>query len=263
MVTVVDAKPPVGVRLSNPLNIKRTSINWAGKSAVQAHAVFETFDSPHYGIRAAARNLLTYYRRDRLNTIQEIVNKWAPPDDDNNTAAYIDHVAKQMDVQPDTELNLEDPEVLGALVLAMMAMEVGPGWAANYGLATIKTAVAAAYVGGAPGSPVVQPQPDYVSPMPPQPTPAVPTSTNKPSLVDQPTAAPTNKVIASAVGAGFGGLPIAFFAKVLWDKYVPEQPMPMEIALGISASASAVFALVAGYFTRNRATPCATPGTQV
>lgn len=262
MVTVVDAKPPVGVRLANPLNIKRSSINWAGKSAVQAHAVFETFDSPHYGIRAAARNLLTYYRRDRLNTIQEIVNKWAPPDDDNNTGAYIDFVANKMDVQPDTELNLEDPEVLGALVLAMMAMEVGPAWAANYGLATIKTAVAAAYVGGAPGAPVVQPQPDYVSPMPSQPSAAVPTSTDKPPLVDQPSAAPTNKVTAGSIGA-MGGLPVAFVAKVFWDRYVPEQPMPTEIAIAIAAAASSLLSFIAGYFARNRATPCAIPGTQV
>jgi hypothetical protein len=262
MVTVVDAKPPVGARLNNPLNIKRTSINWAGKSAVQAHAVFETFDSPHYGIRAAARNLLTYYRRDRLNTIQEIVNRWAPPDDDNNTAAYIDFVAKQMDVQPDTELNLEDPEVLGALVLAMMAMEIGPGWAANYGLATIKTAVAAAYVGGAPGSPVVQPQPDYVSPMPPEPTPVVTTSPTKPPLVDQPSAAPTNKVTAGSIGA-MGGLPVAFVAKVFWDRYVPEQPMPTEIAIAIAAAASSLLSFVIGYYTRNRATPCPPPAAQV
>ena len=74
MVTVVDAKPPVGVRLANPLNIKRSSINWAGKSAVQAHAVFETFDSPHYGIRAAARNLLTYYRVHKLETVAAIIS---------------------------------------------------------------------------------------------------------------------------------------------------------------------------------------------
>ena len=83
----MSARVPIGQKLHNPLNIRRTSITWAGKSAVQQHEAFETFDSPYYGIRAAARNLLTYYRRDKLNTVQGIVTKWAPPEDDNATGA--------------------------------------------------------------------------------------------------------------------------------------------------------------------------------
>jgi hypothetical protein len=252
MVTVVETKLPSGIRRNNPLNIRKSGIAWEGKSYEDPGAAFETFISPHHGIRAAARNLLTYFRIKRFRTIQEIVNEWAPPEDDNNTGAYIDFVADKMGVPPDAELNLENPEVLGGLVIAMMGMEIG---SVPYSMATIKTAVAAAYVGGKPGAPSVQAQPDYVSPVQPSPTPVVTTSPTKPPLIDQPSAAPTNKVIASTVGAGFGGLPVAFFAKVMWDKYSPEQPMPMEIAFAISASASAFFALVFGYLTRNRAPP--------
>lgn len=239
---------PVGIRLNNPLNIKRTSINWQGKAAVQSHPVFETFESPHWGIRAAARNLLTYYRRDKLDTIAEIVNRWAPPEDDNNTAAYIDFVADKMGVAPDVELNLEDPEVLGGLVLAMMAMEVG---SVPYSLATVKAAVAAASVGGSPG-PVVSVVTDPVHPPGAQPSPT-PAKSSTPPLVDQPSAAPTNKVTAGSIGA-MGGLPVAFVAKVFWDRYIPEQPMPVEIAIAIAAAASSLFSFIAGYYTRNRAT---------
>jgi hypothetical protein len=259
MVTVVDAKIPSGIRRNNPLNIRKSGIAWEGKSYEDPGAAFETFVSPHHGIRAAARNLLTYYRIKRFRTIQEIVNEWAPPEDDNNTGAYIDFVADKMGVPPDAELNLENPEVLGGLVIAMMGMEIG---SVPYSMATIKTAVASAYVGGKPGAPPVQTQPDYVSPTPLPSPPTLPTSTNKPPLVDQPSAAPTNKVTAGSIGA-MGGLPVAFVAKVFWDRYVPEQPMPTEIAIAIAAAASSLLSFVIGYYTRNRATPCPPPAAQV
>lgn len=257
MTISISAGIPRGVRNSNPLNIKRSNVNWAGKSAVQPDAVFETFDDAHHGIRAGARNLLTYYRRDKLNTVQEIISKWAPASDDNDTAGYITFVAEKMGVRPDDELNLEDPEVLGALVTAMMGMEIG---AIPYSLATIKTAVAAAYSAGSPAAPGA-PAPAPTAPAPPAsppapyppPTPAAPAEKAVPPLIDQPTAAPTNKVTAGSIGA-MGGLPVAFIAKVFWDRYVPDQPMPTEIAIAIAAAASSLFSFVAGYYTRNRAT---------
>jgi len=256
MVTVTTAKIPRAVRNNNALNIKRSSINWAGKSAVQQDAVFETFDSPFYGIRAGARNLLTYYRRDKLNTIAEIVSKWAPPDDDNDTSAYIDAVAARMGggITPDTELNLENPEILTSLVIAMMKQEIGP-IPESYTPQMIESAVVAAYSGGT-AAPVVDHAPVVVPPIvhvPPV-VPVVPTVApgNPPPLVDQPTASPTNKVTAGSIGA-MGGLPVAFVAKVIWDKYVPDQPMPTEIAIAIAAAASSAFSFVAGYYTRNRA----------
>lgn len=252
----VSASISRGVRNRNPLNIKRSSINWAGKSAVQQDEVFETFDSPFYGIRAGARNLLTYYRRDKLNTIAEIVSKWAPPDDDNDTAGYIDAVAARMGggIKPETELNLENPEILTSLVIAMMKQEIGP-IPESYTPQMIQSAVAAAYSGGS-AAPVVDPGPVVAPPIvvAPPVVPVVPTVApgNPPPLVDQPTPAPTNKVTAGSIGA-MGGLPVAFIAKVFWDKYGPGEPMPTEIAIAIAAAASSAFSFVAGYYTRNRA----------
>jgi hypothetical protein len=254
MTATISVGIPRGVRNNNPLNIKRSSVNWAGKSAIQPDAIFETFDDPHHGIRAGARNLLTYYRRDKLNTVQEIVTKWAPASDDNDTAGYISFVSGKMGVAPDTELNLEDPEVLGALVTAMMGMEIG---AIPYSLATIRTAVEAAYSGPARPQPPAQPVPVPVAPAPPAAPPAAPSAPQPPKpappLVDQPSPVPTNKVTAGSIGA-MGGLPVAFIAKVIWDRYVPDQPMPTEIAIAIAAAASSLFSFVAGYYTRNRAT---------
>ena len=254
MTTTVSTGIPRGIKNNNPLNIKRSSVNWAGKSTIQPDAIFEKFDDPHHGIRAGARNLLTYYRRDKLNTVQEIVTKWAPASDDNDTAGYISFVAGKMGVAPDTELNLEDPEVLGALVIAMMGMEIG---AIPYSLATIKTAVEAAYSGPTRPQAPTQPIPVPAAPAPPVAPPAAPVVAAEPKptppLVDQPNSVPTNKVTAGSIGA-MGGLPVAFIAKVIWDRYVPTEPMPTEIAIAIAAAASSLFSFVAGYYTRNRAT---------
>lgn len=250
---------PLGIRLSNPLNIKRSSTGWQGKSAIQAHPTFETFDSAYYGIRAAARILLTYSRVHKLDTLAEIIHRWAPPDDDNDTGNYVDFVAGKLDVRPDTALNIEDEDVLTALVKAMMQMEIG---SVPYSDGVIRSAVAAAKVGGKPGVAVTVPDdfPQAPAPAPiPQPAPVAPQpipvpNSGKPPLVDQPTSAPTNKVTAGAIGA-MGGLPVAFIVKVFWDRYIPDQPMPTEIAIAIAAAASSALSYVVGYYTRNRAAP--------
>lgn len=254
---------PLGVRLNNALNIKRSGTSWQGKSAIQAHPVFETFDSAYYGIRAAARILINYSRIHKLDTLAEIIHRWAPPEDDNDTGGYVDFVAGKLDVKPDTVLNLEDEDVLTALVKAMMQMEIG---SVPYSDGVIRSAVAAAKVGGKPGVaptvpddfqqapaiPIPIPQPTPPPPAAPQPVP-VP-NTGKPPLVDQPTTDTTNKVKASTLGA-LAGFPVAWIAKVFWDQYGPGEPMPMEVALGLSAAASGLVAYVAGYYTRNRAAP--------
>lgn len=261
---------PLGIRLNNPLNIKRSGASWAGKSAVQNHAVFETFDSAYYGIRAGARILINYGRIHKLDTLAEIIHRWAPPDDDNDTGGYVDFVAGKLDVKPDTTLNLEDEDVLTALVKAMMQMEIG---SVPYSDGVIRSAVAAAKVGGKPGVAVVVPD-DFPTPAPqpppapipqpatppapppvaPQPAPIPIPNTGKPPLVDQPTEETTLKVKAATLGA-LAGYPVAWIAKVFFDQYGPGEPMPLEVALGISALASSAVAYIAGYYKRNRAAP--------
>lgn len=262
---------PLGIRLNNPLNIKRSGASWAGKSAVQSHPVFETFDSAYYGIRAAARILINYGRIHKLDTLAEIIHRWAPPDDDNDTGGYVDFVADKLDVKPDTSLNLEDEDVLTALVKAMMHMEIG---SVPYSDGVIRSAVAAAKVGAKPGVPVVVPD-DFPTPAPaPQPTPQpaptpppaspqpLPTppapvpvpNTGWPPLVVQPTSDVQNKVKAATAGA-VASYPVAWFAVVLWNQYGPPEPMPFEVAFAIQSAAAGLFAYVAGYYTRNRAAP--------
>ena len=108
----------------NPLNIRTTNIPWEGK--VGNNAGFETFSSPEYGYRAAAKNLYTYNERDGLNTTRELISKWAP-NNENNTEAYVQKVAKDLDVDPDANLgNLKDNPALTKNLMKSMTEHEGP-----------------------------------------------------------------------------------------------------------------------------------------
>ena len=64
------------------------------------------------------RQLMLYYNRDHLSSVAQIINKWAPPSE-NDTRAYIGDVAKRMGVGQMDSLNLNDPETMSKLVAAM------------------------------------------------------------------------------------------------------------------------------------------------
>lgn len=114
---------PRGIRNNNPGNIRATSTAWRGER-VGADPAFEVFATPEDGLRALARLLLTYWRRLGLRTVGAIVSRFAPPRE-NDTQAYIRHVAGAMGVRPDTPLALEDPAVLARLVKAIVRHENG------------------------------------------------------------------------------------------------------------------------------------------
>jgi hypothetical protein len=59
-----------------------------------------------------------------LNTIDQIVSRWAPPSE-NNTPAYIQAVAQRVGVSPNQEIDLYDPNIMRRLVNAMSVQEVG------------------------------------------------------------------------------------------------------------------------------------------
>ena len=85
---------PRGLRNCNPLNIRLSGDKWKGMKAQQQDGDFCQFESMEWGWRAAFRLLTrTYYHKYRLYNIRDIIHKWAPVAE-NNTRAYIDHVAQ-------------------------------------------------------------------------------------------------------------------------------------------------------------------------
>ena len=117
------AELPRGLRNNNPGNIVLSDIPWMGKIAGDDER-FETFQTPEHGIRALSLNLLNYARKHGLETLQDIIPRWAPASE-NNTVAYINSVAQKLSVDPTQPLNLEDPGILAKLSSAIVTHENG------------------------------------------------------------------------------------------------------------------------------------------
>ncbi|MCB1717174.1 MAG: hypothetical protein KDK05_18775 [Candidatus Competibacteraceae bacterium] len=113
---------PRGVRNNNPGNIVKGE-QWQGL-VDGTDPRFATFASPEMGIRALGRNLLAYQNKHGLNTVSDIINRWAPSNE-NNTGAYIRAVAGSLGVGPSDKLNLSDQQTLAKLSKAIIQHENG------------------------------------------------------------------------------------------------------------------------------------------
>lgn len=85
---------------------------------------FCRFKSPAWGIRAMARVLITYQDKYGLASVRAIVNRWAPPVE-NNTDAYIYAVANKLGVSPVDAIDVHTYPVMRALVEAIIKHENG------------------------------------------------------------------------------------------------------------------------------------------
>ena len=119
---------PRGIRNHNPLNIRRSKDQWKGMRPVQQDAAFCQFETLEYGWRAAFYLLTrTYYHKYRLYTIRGIISRWAPPQDHNDTEAYIRNVSRLTGIDPDEPLGIpsDRPARWQLLGLAMAIQENG------------------------------------------------------------------------------------------------------------------------------------------
>lgn len=112
---------PRGVANNNPGNLRASGERWQGQTGSDGQ--FVTFDTPEAGIRALARTLLTYQQHG-INTVEGIVNRWAPPTE-NDTAAYVRTVAGAIGLEPTTPLDLHDAQTLQQLATAIIHHENG------------------------------------------------------------------------------------------------------------------------------------------
>lgn len=114
-----------GIRNNNPGNIRRSKDPWQGLATKQLDPEFFTFEDAPFGIRALARTLITYQDRHDRKTVREIISRWAPPEDKNDTDAYVAMVARKLSVHPDSPINVQDYEVANPLVKAIILQENG------------------------------------------------------------------------------------------------------------------------------------------
>lgn len=90
---------------------------------------FAVFAAPKWGFRALGIILLNYVRVHHLNTIRQMIDRWAP-NSENNTEAYITAVANGVGINADLPLDFTKPDLLGAVAKAIAIHECG-SWLFN------------------------------------------------------------------------------------------------------------------------------------
>ncbi|QIF94648.1 structural protein [Proteus vulgaris] len=117
------AKIARGERNNNPGNIRHGS-KWQGLSAEQTDKDFCQFISSEYGIRAIYKLLQTYQKKYGLSTIKTIINRYAPPNE-NNTIGYISRTSKEIGIEIDTPINTQLKNIIIPLAIAIVNIELG------------------------------------------------------------------------------------------------------------------------------------------
>jgi len=85
---------------------------------------FSIFSSTELGNRALLKVLETYFDKRKLDTIEEIIKRYAPPNE-NNTGAYISFVARKMGISPKQKIDLKNETTKFQLANAIVHKELG------------------------------------------------------------------------------------------------------------------------------------------
>ena len=119
-----NAAPPNnsrGMRNNNPGNIE-AGVGFQGE--VGSDGRFAQFATPELGYRALAKNLMTYQNKHGLDTVEGILDRWAPPKE-NDTKGYVAFVRKALGTAPNEKIDFSNPEVLTTFVRSISQMETG------------------------------------------------------------------------------------------------------------------------------------------
>ena len=122
-----------GMRNNNPLNIRHGKSRWQGMADMQLDKEFVTFETLAYGYRAAWVLIDNYRfhlaRAGKQYNMSDIIHRWAPPADRNDTARYVETVRRISGLDPLATLPAattpEGAEQLSRLILAMTCVECG------------------------------------------------------------------------------------------------------------------------------------------
>ena len=124
-----------GQRNNNPLNIRRSRSRWLGRREIVTDKEFEEFTTMAYGYRAAWKLMDTYRLRlrqeDKSFTLENIIHRWAPPEDGNDTSAYVRTVIRLIDYKVAGREVLPSPtsqagyRIFARILAAMTCVECG------------------------------------------------------------------------------------------------------------------------------------------
>lgn len=124
---------PRGIRNHNPGNIEKGD-PWQGLAQDQSSDPrFAVFKNPVWGIRALTRLLINYQDRHGLDTVEKMINRWAPPvgkdhtgaSYEQNTSSYVRQVSTAMGIQPDQSFDITEYSLAYPMVEAIIQHENG------------------------------------------------------------------------------------------------------------------------------------------
>lgn len=89
---------------------------------------FGSYATPQAGISAADANLRAYGSKYGINTLGDVIKKWAPEFDEkgrriNDTPAYIKNASQWTGINPDAKIDLSDPAVRRQIEYAIFRQE--------------------------------------------------------------------------------------------------------------------------------------------
>lgn len=115
---------PKGILLNNPGNIRHSHDFWNGQTKLQDNKEYVRFSTPQAGIRAMMKIITTYKELHHICTIKSIIERYAPPNE-NNTYAYVSDISQRLGVPDNFCIDISKPEILMALTEAMVIHEQG------------------------------------------------------------------------------------------------------------------------------------------
>ncbi len=108
--TMAQPKTPAPIRTNNP-------------GALMPGGKLAEFGTMEEGLAALDKNLKGYKRKG-INTLEGVISTWAPPNE-NDTKAYIAHVARVTGLDPKQAIDLDSPLVRQQLAAGITQMESG------------------------------------------------------------------------------------------------------------------------------------------
>ena len=113
-----------GLRNNNPLNIRINGDRFQGEILPSQDKAFKQFETMSHGYRAGFKTLYTYRHKHGLKTIRQLISRWAP-ENENDTAAYVNRVATAARKSPDERIDVLSKEDMVPIVAAMSGVENG------------------------------------------------------------------------------------------------------------------------------------------
>jgi hypothetical protein len=117
------AGAPRSVRNNNPGNIEDGAFARSQPGYVGSDGRFAIFEAPEAG-QGAAMALLGSYIDRGFNSVGKIISRWAPKEDNNDTAAYVRTVASKLGVKPAQPIGKDR---VPDLLVAIAEVEGGAG----------------------------------------------------------------------------------------------------------------------------------------